>query len=236
GKCKFGASCTFSHEPQGRIPVCPFFQQRGSCRYGNSCKFLHHIPTAGVAESGAREQEESRIVIGLGECCGICLENIPASGKRFGLLNCDHAYCLECLRTWRKSEGPQKDISRTCPECRKVSFFLVPSKEHLKGRAKLKAIQAYKKGLSKFPCKYHKADRSAVCPFGVRCFYAHLDKNGRDVKNRPPPRTRRQERATASPSHRGRYGGVGQVVLPDAHGDHVSILMRLELMTLAGDN
>ncbi|CAM9131459.1 unnamed protein product, partial [Ascophyllum nodosum] len=83
-----------------------------------------------------------------------------------------------------------------------------------------------------------------------------------------PPRTRRQERATASPSHRGRYGGVGQgnyhldtpilvrlrafcrrvlvsanpwitpvaVVLPDAHGDHVSILMRLELMTLAGDN
>ncbi|CAN0449959.1 unnamed protein product, partial [Ascophyllum nodosum] len=209
GKCKFGASCTFSHEPQGRIPVCPFFQQRGSCRYGNSCKFLHHIPTAGVAESGAREQEESvgelrsggsRRTIARagvassapnqtsasssdsGECCGICLENIPASGKRFGLLNCDHAYCLECLRTWRKSEGPQKDISRTCPECRKVSFFLVPSKEHLKGRAKLKAIQAYKKGLSKFPCKYHKADRSAVCPFGVRCFYAHLDKNGRDVK------------------------------------------------------
>lgn len=26
--------------------------------------------------------------------CGICLENIPASGKRFGLLNCDHVYCL----------------------------------------------------------------------------------------------------------------------------------------------
>lgn len=121
GKCKFGASCTFSHEPQGRIPVCPFFQQRGSCRYGNSCKFLHHIPTAGVAESGAREQEESvgelrsggsRRTIARagvassapnqtsasssdsGECCGICLENIPASGKRFGLLNCDHAYCL----------------------------------------------------------------------------------------------------------------------------------------------
>ncbi|CAN0534553.1 unnamed protein product, partial [Ectocarpus sp. 8 AP-2014] len=26
--------------------------------------------------------------------CGICLENIPAKGKRFGLLNCDHVYCL----------------------------------------------------------------------------------------------------------------------------------------------
>lgn len=65
----------------------------------------------------------------------------------------DRVCAAECLRTWRKSKGPQKDISRTCPECRKVSFFLVPSKEHLKGRAKLKAIQAYKKGLSKLPCK-----------------------------------------------------------------------------------
>ena len=68
--------------------------------------------------------------------------------------------------------------------------------------------------------RYHKADRSAVCPFGVRCFYAHLDKNGRDVKNRPPPRTRRQERATASPSHRGRYGGVGQGMLNSHHVRH----------------
>ncbi|CAN0140210.1 unnamed protein product, partial [Ascophyllum nodosum] len=202
GKCRCGDSCTFSHEPQGRVPVCPFFQQRGSCRYGGRCRFLHAEPgptreersggshrtaaRAGTASSAPNQtsvsSSDSR------ECCGICLENISASGKRFGLLNCDHVYCLECLRTWRKSEGPQKDISRTCPECRKVSSFLVPSKELLKGRAKLKAIEAYKKGLSKFPCKYHKADRSAVCPFGVRCFYAHLDKNGRDVKNQPPPR------------------------------------------------
>lgn len=34
-----------------------------------------------------------------GDNCGICLENIPASGKRFGLMNCDHVYCLgECAR------------------------------------------------------------------------------------------------------------------------------------------
>ncbi|CAN0117146.1 unnamed protein product, partial [Ascophyllum nodosum] len=32
GKCKYGDSCTFSHKPQGRVPVCPFFEQRGSCR------------------------------------------------------------------------------------------------------------------------------------------------------------------------------------------------------------
>lgn len=37
------------------------------------------------------------------------------------------------------------------------------------------------------PLRYHKSDSSNVCPFGARCFYAHLDANGADVKNRPAP-------------------------------------------------
>ncbi|CAB1098491.1 unnamed protein product [Ectocarpus sp. CCAP 1310/34] len=256
GKCKFGDSCTFSHDQRdGRLPVCSFFEKNGSCRYGDDCMFLHGnggsngeerpaststttilqaaaaggsgsggagagaasaqqqqeatapagakspTPVAGGARSGddaaaaaaAAVAGEESLADSTEDTCGICLENIPAKGKRFGLLNCDHVYCLECLRTWRKSKGPQKDISRTCPECRKVSFFLVPSKEHLKGKAKLKAIQAYKQGLSKLPCKYHKPGNASgggtttVCPFGSRCFYAHLDEHGNDVKDRATP-------------------------------------------------
>ena len=88
--------------------MCPFFQQRGSCRYGGRCRFLHAEPgptreersggshrtaaRAGTASSAPNQtsvsSSDSR------ECCGICLENISASGKRFGLLNCDHVYCL----------------------------------------------------------------------------------------------------------------------------------------------
>lgn len=49
---------------------------------------------------GAAEGDEERVtdmMESAGDKCGICLENIPASGKRFGLLNCDHVYCLgEC--------------------------------------------------------------------------------------------------------------------------------------------
>lgn len=40
--------------------------------------------------------------------------------------------------------------------------------------------------------RYHKPARSGssatnVCPFGARCFYAHLDEDGNDVKDRTPP-------------------------------------------------
>lgn len=38
-----------------------------------------------------------------------------------------------------------------------------------------------------FPSRYHKPDNSSVCPFGARCFYAHLDAHGNDVKDRPTP-------------------------------------------------
>lgn len=55
-------------------------------------------PTAGRCSagslrggSGVGERDDT---LDEGDNCGICLENIPASGKRFGLMNCDHVYCL----------------------------------------------------------------------------------------------------------------------------------------------
>ncbi|CAM9895441.1 unnamed protein product, partial [Laminaria digitata] len=112
GKCKFGDSCTFSHQPRGRLPVCRFFEKTGSCRYGQSCKFLHGAYGSGApaaaaacasscaaacgagATAAAAECGELEHKLDAGDNCGICLENIPSSGKRFGLLNCDHVYCL----------------------------------------------------------------------------------------------------------------------------------------------
>eukprot|EP00903_Cladosiphon_okamuranus_P012561 g11761.t1 len=236
GTCRYGNSCKFLHgsnssssshdhrsasatkasapaQAGGASGSAASAQQQGSEGSSSTGMAGAVRPAgAGVEELEVAEDKDK---------CGICLENIPASGKRFGLLNCDHVYCLECLRTWRKSKGPQKDISRTCPECRKVSFFLVPSKEHLKGKAKLKAIQAYKKGLSKLPCKYHKPARSGsnggsrsssssgtnVCPFGARCFYAHLDENGNDVKDRTPSAPPASARRTCPYLRGGGRGG-----------------------------
>jgi Zinc finger, C3HC4 type (RING finger) len=37
--------------------------------------------------------------------CGICLELVmgqqPPSARKFGLLACEHAFCLRCIRSWR---------------------------------------------------------------------------------------------------------------------------------------
>ncbi|CAN0492702.1 unnamed protein product, partial [Scytosiphon promiscuus] len=97
---------------------CSFFENPGSCRYGPSCKFLHGASAGGApatpahtiaAPEGAATPGSSGAPAASAECgegehkpdagdnCGICLENIPSSGKRFGLLNCDHVYCLGTL-------------------------------------------------------------------------------------------------------------------------------------------
>jgi hypothetical protein len=46
---------------------------------------------------------------------------------RFGILpGCDHAFCIRCLREWR-AKYEQGQAIRSCPVCRTVSYFLVPS-------------------------------------------------------------------------------------------------------------
>lgn len=73
--------------------------------------------------------------------CNICLEHVlskpKASECKFGMLpECDHAFCLSCIRNWRNST-PNSEIDifgtsnnnlvRTCPVCRKLSYFVIPT-------------------------------------------------------------------------------------------------------------
>ncbi|KAF3494838.1 hypothetical protein DY000_02055321, partial [Brassica cretica] len=69
------------------------------------------------------------------ECC-VCLERVlskptPAE-RKFGILTeCDHAFCIGCIRNWRSSApSTGMDVNstlRACPICRKLSYFVVPS-------------------------------------------------------------------------------------------------------------
>ena len=189
GNCRFGDDCTFSHdignqsdlEAKKSIP-CYFFQQ-GNCRYGDYCHFSHdEVDNEKESWIGADDTDHSNL-------CSICFENIVSSGKRFGLLpDCEHTFCLDCLRTWRKQT--KHEICDTtskspdplkCPVCRAKIAFIIPSKDFLKGEAKERVITLYKTKVGKIPCKNFSGVVGS-CNFGKDCFYAHLGPNGEDLK------------------------------------------------------
>lgn len=83
--------------------------------------------------------------------CGICLDVViekEARTNRFGLLeNCAHVYCLECIRTWRKTNFDNVN-KRSCPQCRVKSDFVIPSEYYYEtSEDKQKIIGTYKKAL-----------------------------------------------------------------------------------------
>ncbi|KAL0485230.1 hypothetical protein AKO1_004231 [Acrasis kona] len=175
GHCREGQNCRFIHDedqiaqihPAATDPehhpeiqrrsnsVCKFFL-KGSCLKGDFCNFLHENVTT----------EERGIT------CSICMDGVIEQSKEFGLLSeCDHAFCLPCIREWRRS---QTDLSktRTCPLCRKTSNYVIPS-HHFPSTAiqKDEIVDAYKSELKTKPCKYYQ--RLQECPFGQNCFYSH---------------------------------------------------------------
>ncbi|CAM9996469.1 unnamed protein product, partial [Phaeothamnion confervicola] len=79
-----------------------------------------------------------------------------------------------CIKSWRQSTTVEKGVSRSCPSCRRLSHFVVPSKVHCEGEAKARVIENYKKTLAVLPCRYFKPPAEGrpgtSCPFGASCF------------------------------------------------------------------
>jgi E3 ubiquitin-protein ligase makorin len=188
--------------------TCLFFLQ-GSCRYGAHCRFAHYFgpqcPNCGAEVDPRPELQERHLL----ECeetklrseerrrsaalaCGICLENIAASGRRFGLLACEHAFCLSCIRQWRSNMEMRRESVRGCPLCRQESFVVVPCDRMVfDPERKARVLLQYKEKLARIPCMHFNRARG-TCPFGSSCFYAHVDEEGRVV---PPAKLRHRENA-----------------------------------------
>jgi len=176
GRCTKGEFCNYRHdvnlESINKTPMeqrlnkkpilCKFFQA-GSCLKGDSCNYSHDVKTLEVIVETTPQKD--------GELsCSICLENCESAKKRFGLLNgCDHVFCLECIREWRKQIDSQ--VVRSCPLCRKQSHYVIPSTIFATGEAKKKIELLYLTSLRDIPCKYFK--KVGKCPFGDNCFYVH---------------------------------------------------------------
>nr|XP_002806243.2 putative E3 ubiquitin-protein ligase makorin-4 [Macaca mulatta] len=184
--------------------LCPYAAV-GQCRYGENCVYLHgdlcdicglqalhpmdaaqrsqHIQSCIEAHEKAMEfsfavqRSKDRV-------CGICMEVVyekaNPSEHRFGILsNCNHTFCLKCIRKWRSAKEFESRIVKSCPQCRITSNFVIPSEYWVEEKEeKQKLIQKYKKAMSNKACRYFDEGRGS-CPFGENCFYKHVYPDGR---------------------------------------------------------
>ncbi|XP_069907193.1 E3 ubiquitin-protein ligase makorin-2 isoform X4 [Oryctolagus cuniculus] len=201
------ASSSYSSEQQ----LCPY-AAAGACRFGAACVYLHgdvceicRLPVLHPFDPEQRKAHE-KICMSTFEhemekafafqasqdkVCSICMEVIlekaSASERRFGILsNCNHTYCLSCIRQWRCAKQFENPIIKSCPECRVISEFVIPSVYWVEDQNKKnELIEAFKQGMGKKACKYFEQGKG-TCPFGSKCLYRHAYPDGRLAEPEKP--------------------------------------------------
>ncbi|XP_034020310.1 probable E3 ubiquitin-protein ligase makorin-2 isoform X2 [Thalassophryne amazonica] len=188
---------------QAAAQLCPY-AAAGHCSYEDNCPYLHgdvcdvcgmqvlhpHDPEQRNAHEKmcllmfeADMEKAFAAQLSQDKVCSICMEVVVQktnlSERRFGILSsCSHTFCLTCIRQWRCTRNFSNQIIKSCPECRVISEFVIPSaywvenqddKDHL--------INLFKSGVSKKACKYFNQGRGS-CPFGARCLYLHAFPDG----------------------------------------------------------
>ncbi|KAK1801311.1 hypothetical protein P4O66_022992 [Electrophorus voltai] len=128
--------------------------------------------TASAEQGQSEAYNQSKNVL-----CGICMDKVyekaTARERRFGILpNCNHAFCLGCIMTWRKTKDFQEDVIKACPQCRVKSSFYIPSKFWVgEGEPKAELIASFKAKSSKIKCNFFM--HHGYCPFASECIFSH---------------------------------------------------------------
>ncbi|KAK1259582.1 E3 ubiquitin-protein ligase makorin [Acorus gramineus] len=193
-----------SHVSPADWPICSF-AAAGNCPNGESCPHLHGdlCPTCGKQclhpyRPDEREEHMKQCLKNNKrlealrrsqeiECC-VCLDRVlskpTVAERKFGLLSeCDHPFCISCIRNWR-SNSPTSGMDvnsalRACPICRKLSYFVIPSVIWYSSEdEKQEIVNSYKAKLKSIDCRYFDFGNGS-CPFGTSCFYRHAYRDGR---------------------------------------------------------
>ncbi|KAG4047358.1 hypothetical protein PC123_g17280 [Phytophthora cactorum] len=208
--------------PQGQESVavapttalCRFFVL-GRCRYGSRCTFSHSLP-AQVSECAADETEGLSAAAALVDCPfflrGNCKYGEHCRLRHNPAMLPGASIAASARSAPRMGRFPASNSSATVRQAfwpitlRSLLLpglpALVASVEGYGAGEKRKVVEAYKSHLALRECKYFNG-LFGSCPFGPRCFYAHRDSEGRDVKHLDRPK-----RSTKSRHGRnGRQGG-----------------------------
>ncbi|KAM4701107.1 putative E3 ubiquitin-protein ligase makorin-1 [Discoglossus pictus] len=161
----------------------------GATNTPTSAQILH-------SQKGAfdRLYERSRDVV-----CGICMDKVydkqAAEERVFGILpNCNHAYCVTCIRRWRKTRDFQNEVIKGCPQCRIKSSYYIPNKYWIgEATEKTRLIENFKAKTSKIRCRFF-VRGNGRCPFKSECIYLHELPSGHHR------RRRREQRRPSAPS------------------------------------
>ncbi|XP_020816279.1 probable E3 ubiquitin-protein ligase makorin-1 [Drosophila serrata] len=206
-------------KPASLDEICPY---ESPCVWGEHCPYRIHMELCEMCDQyclhptdQAQRKKHNReclqqheqamelsfaIARSKDKTCGICFDTIMEKAgreKRFGILpNCNHIFCLECIRTWRQAKQFEHKITRACPECRVCSDFVCPSAFWVETKEeKDKLLNDYRVALGAKDCKYFKKGEGK-CPFGNKCFYKHALPNGDIVDVGLPKRTRKLQSQT----------------------------------------
>jgi E3 ubiquitin-protein ligase makorin len=129
-------------------PLCSF-DVAGDCPHGDKCSFVHGdlCPTCGkhsLHPFQADEREEhlksceknQKFLVAVKRSeeieCSVCLDRVlskpTAAERKFAVLpECNHPFCISCIRNWRNGSPASGMALRACPICRKTSHFVIPS-------------------------------------------------------------------------------------------------------------
>ncbi|KAM1285823.1 hypothetical protein EV1_028366 [Malus domestica] len=194
---------TWSTRPEDRA-ICSF-AAAGSCPRGEKCPHIHgdlcpscgkhclhpyrplereeHMKTCEEKQKQLEALKRSQEIE-----CSVCLERVlskpTVAERKFGILSeCDHPFCISCIRNWRSSSPTSgMDVNsalRACPICRKLSYFVIPSVIWYNSKEeKQEIVESYKARLRSIDCK-HFDFGNGNCPFGTSCFYKHAYRDGR---------------------------------------------------------
>ncbi|NXF99636.1 MKRN2 ligase, partial [Sakesphorus luctuosus] len=193
--------------------LCPYAAAGASpCPFGERCPYLHgdlcDICGLQVLHPLDPEQRKAHEMMCMAtfehdmekafafqasqdKVCSICMEVVyekpSASERRFGILsNCTHTYCLSCIRQWRCAKQFENPVIKSCPECRVISEFVIPSVYWVEDQEKKnELIEAFKQGVGKKPCKYFEQGKG-TCPFGGKCLYLHAYPDGTRAEPEKP--------------------------------------------------